>query len=108
MRTGMSSTILWGEAHFGEGDELFWCCPECEAPVKVPVEVTGETRSGPFFLVSEQQSPSSLKAVSVHSDVKASTIFCLHKEKNAETCLKRSRLLAGNAEWESYFGGDFH
>jgi len=107
IRTGTPSTILWGEAHF-VGDELFWCCPECEAPVKVPVPVTGEANNGPFFLVSKQQSPSSLEAVTTDSYLKLSTIVCLHKEKTVETCLKKSKILDGNPEWASYFGGDFH
>jgi len=104
---GTSSPILWGESHF-VGEELFWCCPECEAPVKVPVPVIGDTKSGPFFLVSEKKSPSSLRAVSVQTNFKVSSIFCLHGEQTVENCSKKSKILVGNPEWERLFGGDFN
>jgi len=104
---GKPSPILWGEVHF-VGEELFWCCPECEAPVKVPANVSGETKSGPFFLVSERKSPLSLRAVSVQTNFKVSSIFCLHGEQTVENCSKKSKILVGNPEWERLFGGDFN
>jgi len=106
--TGTPSLILWGETYFGEGDELFWCCLECEAPVKVPVPVAGDTKRGHFFLVSLKNSSSSLQAISVQNKIKVSTIFCLHSEKTVESCSKKSKILVGNPEWESLFGGKYN
>jgi len=106
--TGTSSPILWGEVYFGEGDELFWCCPECEAPVKVPVPVIGKTKSGPFYLVSYKNSSFSLQAIPVQTMLRFSSVFCLHPEQTVETCSKKSKILVGNPEWESLFGGEFN
>jgi len=98
---------LWGEAHF-IGEELLWCCPECEAPLKVPANVSGDTKSGLFFLVSHLQAQSNLQAISLLSDFQLSAIICVHNETTVETCSEKSKILVGNPEWERLFGGDFN